>query len=41
MEFKVNTDAFGVLENLSYRFEIVSGGIALNFPLRILGHPRW
>ena len=37
MEFKMNTDAFGVLENLSYRFEIVGGGIALNFPLRILG----
>lgn len=35
--FEMNTDANGVLENLSYRFNIVGGGIALNFPLTITG----
>ena len=33
----MNTDANGVLENLSYRFEIVGAGIVLNFPLTITG----
>lgn len=35
--FEMNTDANGELENLSYRFEIAGGGIALNFPLTITG----
>jgi len=35
--FEMNTDAAGVLEILTYRFEIDGGGIALNFPLSISG----